>query len=114
MQMKRRWVLRSSGMLRSVDWQFRADASGQPIGPFLEVQEVHFFLDILSFEGGTDSLSRNVIANTLRCLTPRKSADLISMAAEAWNHASEVYFNRQWSHLLIRSSFLPLEDQTAS
>jgi len=32
--------MRSSEMLRSVDWQFVTDVSGQPIGPIFEGQAV--------------------------------------------------------------------------
>jgi hypothetical protein len=52
------------------------------------------FLDFLTLEDGTDTLSRNVSKGitTWRCVTPQKSADLISIAAEAWNHGSELCF----------------------
>ena len=32
--------LRSSGALRIVEWKFRTDVSGQPIGPIFMGQEV--------------------------------------------------------------------------
>jgi hypothetical protein len=35
-----RWDLRSSGMLRSVEWQFCTDVSGHPMGPNFKGQEV--------------------------------------------------------------------------
>jgi hypothetical protein len=47
--------LRSSGMLRSVDWQVVTDVSGQHRSHLQE-----FFLDCLTFEDGADRLSRNV------------------------------------------------------
>jgi hypothetical protein len=45
---------RSSGMLHSVQWQFRIDVSGQPIGPISKAPRP------LTVEDGTDRLSRNV------------------------------------------------------
>jgi hypothetical protein len=55
-------LLRSapSGILCSVEWSFCADVSGQPICPIFKGQEVSFFFDFLTFEDGTDRLSRNV------------------------------------------------------
>jgi hypothetical protein len=47
--------LRSSGMLRSVDWWLFTDVSGQPMGPIFNGQAV-----CLTVEDGTDMLSRNV------------------------------------------------------
>jgi hypothetical protein len=50
--------LRSSDVLRSVDWQFVTDVSGQPVGPIsrgLAAQE-----DGLTVGNGIDRLSRNV------------------------------------------------------
>ena len=43
------WVLRSSGILRSAEWQFRTDVSGQPIGSVFKSQEVQedFLLGLL-------------------------------------------------------------------
>jgi hypothetical protein len=61
--------LRSSGILRSVKWQFCADVSGQPIGSIFKGQEVQ-------------EESRYRI-NILRCVIPQKSADLTYIAAEA-------------------------------
>jgi hypothetical protein len=55
-----RWYLRSSGILRSVEWYLCTDVSGQLIGPIFKVQEVHDFLDFLNLEDWTDSLSQNV------------------------------------------------------
>jgi hypothetical protein len=34
------WELRSPGILRSVEWQFRTDVSGQPVGPIFKGQAV--------------------------------------------------------------------------
>jgi hypothetical protein len=54
--------LHSSGVLRSVKWQFFTDVTGQPIGPIFKGQEVpeEFFFDILTFGNGADRLSKNV------------------------------------------------------
>jgi hypothetical protein len=46
-----KWVLRSSGMLRCVNWYFVTEFSGQPIGPISKR---------LTLEDWTDNLSRNV------------------------------------------------------
>ena len=50
------WVLHSSGMLRSVNWQLVTDISGQIINPIFKGQAIHS----LTLEDGTDNLSRNV------------------------------------------------------
>jgi len=49
-----RWHIHSSGILRSVEWQFLTDISGQPIDPNLGVSDPR-----LSLEYGTDRLSQN-------------------------------------------------------
>ena len=56
--------LRSSGILRSVEWYFCTDVSGQPIGPIFKGQQVQNYTQ------------RRVISHT--------SADLIYSAAEDW------------------------------
>jgi len=33
-----KWKLRSFWVLRSVEWEFRTDVSGQPIGPTVKVK----------------------------------------------------------------------------
>jgi hypothetical protein len=55
---KSQWNLRSSGMLRSVDWYLVTDAQ-------------EYFFDFLTLEDGTDRLSRNVgnHQSTLRNIT---------------------------------------------
>ena len=50
-------VLRSSGMLRKVQWQLFTEDSGQPIVPDFSGQDIQ---DFLTTEDGTDRLSRNV------------------------------------------------------
>jgi hypothetical protein len=47
-----KWDLRSSGILRSVEWEFCTEVSRQPIGPIFKGQEVNL-------EVGTN-MSRNV------------------------------------------------------
>jgi len=51
--------LRSSGMLRSVDWYLVVDVSGQPMALNFNSQAVHF-LYRLTLEDRSDRLSRNV------------------------------------------------------
>jgi hypothetical protein len=73
------WDLRSSGILRSVEWWSFTDVSGQPVGIIFKCQEVQeekvfsswtsskikskrrniFFVDSLTLEYRTDRLSRN-------------------------------------------------------
>ena len=48
------WDMRSSGLLRSQQWQFFTDVSGQPIGTIGNQNRVK------NLEDGTDRLSRNV------------------------------------------------------
>jgi hypothetical protein len=55
-----KWYLRSSPILRRVQWQFVADVSGQPIGAFFKGQAVQEIFDCLTTEDGTDRLSQNV------------------------------------------------------
>jgi hypothetical protein len=50
--------MRSSGMLRSVDWYLVTDVSEQPIGPIFEGQAVKE--KCLTLEDVNDRLSRNV------------------------------------------------------
>jgi hypothetical protein len=49
--------LRSSGILRGVEWQSITDVSGQRIGPILNGQEIR---DFLTLEDGADAMSRNI------------------------------------------------------
>ena len=77
-----RWDLRSSGILRSVEWQFCTDVSRQPIGPIFkgqDVQEESFILGLLQPWSwnrlGVPSRRYRII--TLRCVISQKSADLI-------------------------------------
>jgi len=51
--------LRSSEMLRSVDWYLVTDVSGQPMAPNFNSQVVHF-LYRLTLEDGSYKLFRNV------------------------------------------------------
>jgi hypothetical protein len=57
---KNKLDLRSSWILRGVVWLLFNDVSVQRIGPIFRGQEFLFFLDFLTFEVGTDTLSRNV------------------------------------------------------
>jgi hypothetical protein len=45
--------MRSSGVLRSVEWQFRVDVSVQPIGPIFKDQSI-------TLEDETDRLLQNI------------------------------------------------------
>jgi hypothetical protein len=47
--------VRSSDILRRVDWQFAGDVSRQPIGAIFKVKQ-----SFLTLENGTDRLLRNV------------------------------------------------------
>jgi hypothetical protein len=83
------WDLRSSGILRSVESQFCTDRSVQLVGPIYKGQ---IFLTVVE---ASWPLKRGAIAcpqgryrtTTQRCVISQKSADLIYIAAEAWNHA---------------------------
>ena len=87
--------LPSSGILHSVERQFLADVSGQPVGPIFKGQE---FQELLTLEDGTDRLSRNVGKATLRCVISQNTADLIYIAVEAWNHAA--YLTSKYLYLV--------------
>ena len=50
--------LRSSGMLRSVEWLLVTVVSKQPIGPIFKDQETQEGLDFLILDNGTDRLFR--------------------------------------------------------
>ena len=52
-----KWDLRSSRILRRVDWYLVTDDSGQPSGPILKGEAVQE--ECLTFEDDTDRLSRN-------------------------------------------------------
>jgi hypothetical protein len=56
--------LRSSGLLRSAEWQFCTYVPGQPVGPIFKVKKpknnASFFLDFLTLEEETERLTRNV------------------------------------------------------
>ena len=39
-QLQLDWDLRYFGILRSVEWQFRADVSAQPIGTIFKAEEI--------------------------------------------------------------------------
>jgi hypothetical protein len=49
--------MRSPAILRSVEWYFHTDVSGQNIGPIFKGQIV---LGLFNVEDGTEKLSRNV------------------------------------------------------
>jgi hypothetical protein len=57
---RRIWELRTSGVLRSVEWWFVTDVSGQPIESISKGQEMQIFDYFFQLEDGTDTLSRNV------------------------------------------------------
>jgi len=61
-----RWDLRSSGVLRSEEWQFLTDVSEQPIGPICKGQ------DFLTLANGTTGFT------SLLCAIPQNSADLVT------------------------------------
>jgi hypothetical protein len=63
-----RWDLRSSGILRSDEFYFCTDVSGQPIGPVFKGQEVQEDWVYLTIEDGTDTLSGNVGTDLIRRL----------------------------------------------
>jgi hypothetical protein len=75
------WNLRSSGILRSVDWYLFTNVSGQPIGPIFKGQVSHkisSWTDYLTLEDGTDKwpvTSVNNYQSTLQ-VTSQKSGDL--------------------------------------
>jgi hypothetical protein len=55
MNYKYKWDLRSSGMLRSIDWYLVTDVSGQPIGPIFRGQAVQDCISVtwlITFGGG--------------------------------------------------------------
>jgi hypothetical protein len=55
--------LRTSGILRSVEWKFCADVYGRTIDAIFKdhkFQKDSFFLDFLTLEDGTDTFSRTV------------------------------------------------------
>jgi len=81
--------LHSSGILRSADWWFVFDISGQPIGSIFEGQTLReVFLDCLTLEDGTDGLSRNVVNKLpIYAVWHRRRAQISFTLAEAWNHA---------------------------
>ena len=54
---KEAWDVRSSGMLRSADWQFVTAVSAIPVGLIFSVKQSK------TPEGGTDRFSRNVLRN---------------------------------------------------
>jgi hypothetical protein len=65
-------------------------SSGNPLPTFRDIVSVPSsrvkkipFLDFLTLEDGTDRLSRNVGKRLRRCVINQKSADLITIAAEA-------------------------------
>jgi hypothetical protein len=58
------WDLRSSGILRSVEWWFCADVSVQPIFPIFKSQEVFFFLTL---EEGNDKTFWLLKMGTIGC-----------------------------------------------
>jgi hypothetical protein len=105
----------SSRVKKSKTWTSRvnkcADVSVQRIGPIFKGQEVQgsrsgpTFRDNVSvpssrvkksmtLEDGTDTLSRNI--TTRRCVISHKSADLISIAAEAWNQLHSFIKQKHW------------------
>ena len=78
--------LRSSGILRSVEWLSFTDVSWQRICPIFKGQEVQeqkkrFFFDFLTLDDGAYTLSRNVGKGFTirRCVISQKSADLINI-----------------------------------
>ena len=76
----KKWDLRSSGLLRSVEWQFRTDVPAQFTGAISKGQAVQMFHS--SWIGCAETVGITI----LRCITTQKSADLINMAAEACSH----------------------------
>jgi hypothetical protein len=71
--------LHFSVLLHSVECESFTDVSGQRIGPILKGQEVK--------EWDRNTFPKRRYRITIRrCVTPQKNADLINIAAEAWNH----------------------------
>jgi hypothetical protein len=72
--------LRSSGMLRNLDWSLVTDVSGHPIVPIFLGQAVQ---EEWTVKDGTDRLSRKVGNYKFALLTSQEGANLIYTAAEA-------------------------------
>jgi hypothetical protein len=79
LQQLRKWDLRSFCILRSVQWEFTADVSGQHTGSIFNGHAV--FLNYLTVEDGTDRLSRNVGKKLPFCFAQNPKRAQIQTAA---------------------------------
>jgi len=81
------WRLRSSGTLRSLDWQLVTDVSGQPIGPV-------FFGEAFQEE--------TFVTNHSATWHPQNRGDPFYIAMEAWCHADGTICSPGSGRLLFR------------
>ena len=69
-----RWELRSSGLLRSVWWQFLTDVSGRPFDSIVKGKELKKILDPSRWDRKVVPKSQQGITTTTRCVIAQKRA----------------------------------------
>jgi hypothetical protein len=82
------WNLRSSGVLRSVEWQSFTDVSGKRIGPLFKGQEI--FLEFLTLEDGTETSVKEYHSTLLNNPEERRSHQHRRLKPEITNLFSNI------------------------
>ena len=74
--------MRSSGLLRSVEWQFLADVSGQPIGPIFKIKKSKMDREVFP---------KRRYGITIRCVITQKGAGLTSTSRRKPEITRDIY-----------------------